>query len=507
MLSLPPEICALIISKVELPDLASLVRTSHAMLDRFVPYLWRNVEAEWLFALLPGADFAHGRFGACQGQIDAPISPPADYFDRFYFYARHVNIITVAIEWMYGRNTIYNHTPAWLSILSDNSARTVFPKLQILVIGLLNGPSQAILDWANLFIVSTLIDIRFNVPTDVDEEIPTRVLDTILSKCLGLERMLLLMNGVNSTWDRFACSTISQSLKSLKVLQGTVGVPFMNWIGKMPYLEELELRPYSWGSNRATTISSYEFPPESFMALLSLEIVRGDKNHLARLCRTPVVTHLTKLVARVYTSRKDDIATGKLLALVAARSPNLQEIEFDGQFYLEKSDIAVLHPLSLRSFRFTGSNEAGPELCMSTFSGLAPTLEVLELNNCVSLGSIMILPLHLPRLEVLSICIDQHGIPDVVDTSHLNGASLDETRVIWLSHSFTLVLRSDQWEELEPEKLDMFSKILAMTWPDMNLHFRGSDESGNPVFKADLIKIKKKVDDYSKLVLQNGSLI
>lgn len=57
MLSVPPEIRALIISQLEIKDLSSLTQTSHAMLDCCVPYLWEDIKAEWLFDLLPGAHF------------------------------------------------------------------------------------------------------------------------------------------------------------------------------------------------------------------------------------------------------------------------------------------------------------------------------------------------------------------------------------------------------------------------------------------------------------------
>ena len=64
MLSLPPELCALIVSQVETKDLAHLARTSHAMLECFVPYLWEDVNAAWLLALLQGASF-HYRKPKC----------------------------------------------------------------------------------------------------------------------------------------------------------------------------------------------------------------------------------------------------------------------------------------------------------------------------------------------------------------------------------------------------------------------------------------------------------
>lgn len=57
MLSLPPEISALIVSQIKKRDVASLAWTSHAMLDRFVPYLWDHVRAQSLLALLQGASF------------------------------------------------------------------------------------------------------------------------------------------------------------------------------------------------------------------------------------------------------------------------------------------------------------------------------------------------------------------------------------------------------------------------------------------------------------------
>ena len=57
MLSIPPEICALIAVQVRTSELAHLALTSRAMLDRFVPYVWENVKAECLLALLQGARF------------------------------------------------------------------------------------------------------------------------------------------------------------------------------------------------------------------------------------------------------------------------------------------------------------------------------------------------------------------------------------------------------------------------------------------------------------------
>ncbi|KAF8602449.1 hypothetical protein BDV93DRAFT_524041 [Ceratobasidium sp. AG-I] len=202
----------------------------------------------------------------------------------------------------------------------------------------------------------------------------------------------------------------------------------------------------------------------------------------------------------MFAGTQGGIMAGQLFALLAAHGPNLQEFECD--------NIAILRPLSLRSLKLFGKHRAGPELSMSTLGSLSPTLEVLELSNYISLGATMRLPLHLPRLEVLSFCVEPQAIPVATYMSHLSRASLDRIRAIWLSHPFTLTVRSNQWEEPEPEKLEMCAKAFAMTWPHMNLHFRGHDVASVtvPVHVWLAALMQKKVAYYSKLVLENGEL-
>ncbi|KAF8602448.1 hypothetical protein BDV93DRAFT_607486 [Ceratobasidium sp. AG-I] len=502
MLSLPPEICALIATRVQTKDLAHLARTSRAMLNRLVPYLWEDVKAGWLLVLLPGANFGPTRYSTLPlGQITTPIPLPTNYLDRFLFYSQHVKSIYMGSDWHHLKIDLHPHQLAWPSVLSYASTRVLFPNLRKLHLAIYNETTPVPWDWAALFIVPTLTNIRCDIPARADQKL-SRMLNSILSTCLGLERMILSTYGGEWPWDRIASSPVPRSLKSLKVVEGVMSHSFLNWAGQMPQLEELDLQPHWWERNGATTLSSVEFPPESFPALALLAILRADKNLLAQLCLTPVVTHLTKLAVEIITG---DVATTQLFSHIAAKSPSLQEFECCGYFYLANSDIASLHPLSLRSLKLWGTDKEGPELDISTLSGLSSKLEVLELSSYVSLWTIMCLPLHLPHLEVLGVCIDPQAIPNTVDTSHLSGASLERMRILWRTHPFTLTITCGQWENPEPAKLDICSKMLAMTWPCMNLHFGGPEYSMDPVPHAPLIE--KKVAYYSELVLQNGRLI
>lgn len=75
----------------------------------------------------------------------------------------------------------------------------------------------------------------------------------------------------------------------------------------------------------------------------------------------------------------------------------------------------------------------------------------------------MNLPLCLTRLEKLEVCLDPLAIPDVVDTSHLSGVSLEQSRAIWLSRPFSLKIRFDHWEDPETAKLDICAKYVRVT--------------------------------------------
>ncbi|KAF8602443.1 hypothetical protein BDV93DRAFT_557448 [Ceratobasidium sp. AG-I] len=500
MLCLPSELCALIVAQVGIKDLAQLAQTSHAMLDRFVPYLWEDVNAAWLLTLPQGSSFYDTKpnYLYSKGRIPIPVPIPTDYFARFVFYARHVKSISMRTRWYHLKGDPSRHKLAWPSVLSYSSAHVLFPKLTKLHLEIFDESIRTPWDWATLFIAPTLTEIHYNVPCRAGRE-SSRTLDSIMSKCLGLERIKLSNFGDVWLWDGVASSPISQSLRSLKVRHGAMGSSFLSWAGQMPELEELDLQPYEWGNYNQSSLPNLDLPPESFPSLRFLKFTGGDAILLAQLCRTGVVTHLTKLVVELYNAQ-DGIATDQLFALVAAHSPGLQEFECYGVYQLVNLDIVSLYPLSLRSLKLSVSYEAGPELYISTLSGLSPTLEALELNSNMSFGTLMLLPLRLLRLEVLRVCIDLHAIPDV-DTSHLAGASFEQIRVLWLSHPFTLTIRSSQREEPEPAKLEVCAKILAMTWPGMNLYFGDPEYGLEPVPYAALIK--RKVADYSELILQN----
>lgn len=207
-----------------------------------------------------------------------------------------------------------------------------------------------------------------------------------------------------------------------------------------------------------TTLPNFESSLESFANLLSLNVTGGDKSLLAQLCRTPAVTHLTKLAARVRASTQEDITTTTPFAQLTAHIPQLQELKLYGKIYPDNSNVASLHPPSLQILVLSGSDGAGPELSRATLSSLSSTLEVLELDNYVSLGTIMHLSLCLPRLKHLKICFDPHSVPDTIYTAHLSGTSLEIIRSVWLSHSFTLMIRSDPWETPGTVELDICAK-------------------------------------------------
>lgn len=67
MLALPPEIIDIIYHFIEIQDIARLAQRYCAMIDLVVPYLWQDVRAESLLALLPSIHFDHnkpiGKFG------------------------------------------------------------------------------------------------------------------------------------------------------------------------------------------------------------------------------------------------------------------------------------------------------------------------------------------------------------------------------------------------------------------------------------------------------------
>ncbi|KAF8602444.1 hypothetical protein BDV93DRAFT_607482 [Ceratobasidium sp. AG-I] len=500
MLSLPPELCVLILSEVEIKDIASLARTSHAMLDRFVPYFWEDVKARWLIALLPDV------YGMAErsGQTGTHIPLPGNHLDRFILYAQHVKSISMGARWYRRQLDDYQHQQTWPFLLSYASAFVLFPNLTKLHLEISDESGSIPWDWASLFIVPTLTEVRYNVPDQADQE-HSRMLQLILSTCLGLERMSLSVYGGSWTWDQVASSPIPWSLKCLKVCSGIMGTSFLTWAGRMPKLETLDLQPQVWGNYYEASVPNIDLLPESFPSLLFLKYTGGDTNPLAQLCRTPIVTHLTRLVLATYISLPGGIATSQLFALVAAHSVGLQEFECCGRYDLVDSDIASLYPLSLRRLKLSSSSKTRLELLMPTLSGLSPMLKDLDLGHYVSLGTIMHLPLRLLRLEALSVCVDSMAIDDAVDTSHLSGASLDRIRAIWLSHPFTLTVKYSQWERPEPVLLDRCAKILAMTWPCMVLRFCGPEYTIDPVPHAAIIE--KKVSDYAELVLQSGRLI
>ncbi|KAF8602440.1 hypothetical protein BDV93DRAFT_524035 [Ceratobasidium sp. AG-I] len=507
MLSLPPEICALIVAQVGTKDLAHLARTSHTMLARFVPYLWTNVRAESLLALLPGARFEritpYERFDSpCAGQVDIPVPLPTNYFDRFHFYARNVTSIFMSTYWDHDETNLSQHTLAWPSVTSYASLHNLFPNLTGLYIRLRDEHSPIPWDWVTLFIVPTLTEIEYHVPLGASLG-HSRALGLMLSKCPDLGQMTLLGHDRDWPLDQIASSPVPQSLRSLYIWDGTMGISFLSWVGRMPQLEKLDLIPAWWGTT-ATTLPDADFPPQSFPALVSLILSGGDNNLLAHLFRTSIVTHLTKLSFDVEDSGDDDITTSELFTLLAAHSPGLQDLDCSGDFYVNNSDITSLHLLPLQSLRFLGSGATGAELSMAALSGLSPNLKVLLLNSYVSLETAMRLPIYLPRLERLEICIDPQAIPDAVDTSHLSGASLEKIRVIWLSHPFTLTIRSDHWKNPKRAKLEMCAKIFAMTWPYMKLNFYDPEILADPIPHVDFIE--KRLVYYSELVLQHGRL-
>ncbi|KAF8602447.1 hypothetical protein BDV93DRAFT_607485 [Ceratobasidium sp. AG-I] len=506
MLLLPPELWGLIIRQIGIKDLAHLAQTARAMLDHFIPYLWEDVNAAWLLALLQGATFydTDPIYTYTKGRILIPTPIPTDYFARFVFYARHVKSITMKTHWYYLKGDPVRHKLAWPSVMSYTSTHVLLPSLTKLHLEIFDESSSTPWDWATLFIAPTLTELHYHIPLRAGRE-NSRALDSIMSKCLGLQQLEFSMHGSGWSWDSVASSPFPQFLRSLKVVDGSIGNSFLRWAGRMTQLEVLELHPWDWGNHHGSSLPNLDLPPESFPSLLSLHFTRGDTILLAQLCCTPIVSHLTKLIVATYNSQDGGVATSQLFALVAARSPSLQEFECYGAYDLVNSDIASLYPLSLRSLKLSGSYEAGPELYISTLSGLPPTLKVLELNSNLSFTTLMLIPLRLPRLEVLRVCINLYGIPDVVDTSHLSGASFEHTRSLWLSHPFTLTVHSDQWEEPEPAKLEMCAKILAMTWPGMTLHFGDPKHGLEAGPYVDLIE--SKVADYSKLVLHNGGLL
>ncbi|KAF8602441.1 hypothetical protein BDV93DRAFT_607481 [Ceratobasidium sp. AG-I] len=495
MLSLPPEISTLIVAEFRLRDLSHLAQTSHAMLDRFVPFLWENVESDYLFELLPGADFDQTKRG---GNIPIPL--PTNYFDRFRFYARNVKSLSMNTDWDHSECQLSHHKLAWPSVLSYASTYVLFPNLTKLGLRLLDKRSPIHWDWATLFIVPTLTEVECHgiIPANLKQ---SRVFDWMLSKCLDLGQMTLSVNRHDRPWDRFACSPVPQSLRSLNARDGEMGIPFLSWIGRMPQLENLDIYPDWWGGT-PNTLPDTEFPPESFPALVSLTLGGEDNELMAYLFRTPITTNLTKLAFDVRTSRYVNVTASEVFALLATGSPRLQELQCSGYFQLEDPDIISLHPLLLRSLKFIIHGALGPELSLTALSGLSPKLEVLTLGNYVSLESAMRLPLQLPRLVALDIHTDLRTIPDVVDTSHLFGASLERTRVIWRSHVFALTIRSDQWENAAPAQLDMCSKILAMTWPHMKLHLHDSEFS--PYSIPNIHLVQEGVDYYTNSVLQSG---
>ncbi|KAF8602445.1 hypothetical protein BDV93DRAFT_607483 [Ceratobasidium sp. AG-I] len=466
------------------------------MLDRFVPYIWRDVEAGCLLELLQGAYFDQTKFG-----VNIPIPLPTNYFDRFCFYARHVKSISMGKNWDHDESQLSHHNLAWPSVLSYTSTYVLFPNLTKLCIGPLDERSPIHWDWASLFIVPTLTEIECCeiIPANPEQ---SRAFDLMLSKCPDLGQMTLSVNRRDWSWDQIARSPVPQSLRSLNARGGIMGVPFLSWIGRMPHLENLDIYPRQWGIT-ATTLPDTDLSPESFPALVSLTPDGEDNNLMAYLFRTPIFTHLTKLVFGACI-REPDSVTSELFALLVACSPGLQVLECSGWFKLENSDITSLHPLPLRRLELIIYGIVGPELFTITISGLSPMLEVLRLSNCVPLENAMRLPLQLPRLEVLDVYADLQAIPDVVDASHLSGASLEKIRVTWLSRTFALTIRSNQWKDIEPARLDTCSKILAMTWPNMKLNLH--DPEVSPYSIPNIHLVQEGVDYYTKLVLQNGRL-
>lgn len=394
-----------------------------------------------------------------RGQIDIPIPLPIDYFDRFCFYGQHVKSLTMNTLWGSDESGLSHHKVAWPAVFSRVSRCTLFPKLKTLYLVLFAKRSTIRWDWANLFIVPTLTEIYYNLPRQAGQE-HSRTLESMLSKRLSLEQITLSVFEINWPWNEVANSMVPKSLKTLTVRRGTIGVPFLVWTGRIPHLEELYLQPQRWEPLNELTLPDIELPQKSFSALRVLSFINGSKALLEQLCRTFVFTGLIKLLVQILLIPRDDVTTGQLFALLAEHSPSLQDFACSGDFLLENSDIPSLHPLSLRSLKLLQSGKPGPELQISTLSGLSSTLKVLELNNYVSFDTIMRLPLCLPRLESLSVCVSPRVLPKNVDTSHLCGASLERARAIWLSHPFTLTIISDRWRKPELEKLDMCAKYV-----------------------------------------------
>ncbi|KAF8602425.1 hypothetical protein BDV93DRAFT_509202 [Ceratobasidium sp. AG-I] len=301
--------------------------------------------------------------------------------------------------------------------------------------------------------------------------------------------MEFLICGYDWPWDNIDSRPVPQSLRSLKVSSyGRTGNSLLNWAGRMPELEELDVQPYSWRSRIEDALSPLDLSPESFPSLSFLKLAFVDANLLSELRHTSIFTHLTKLAVEIFTDTQDEIVATQPITLLVAHSPGLQEFECTGRFPLLNSDIASLYPLPLRSLKLSGNYPVGPELPLSALSSLPPTLEVLDLSYYVSLKTIMLLPLRLLRLETLRVSLNPHAIPNAIEISHLSGASLEGTRAIWLSHPFNFVVR-----------------ILAMTWPFMNLCFDNTVDRPGPGLQGPLIE--KKVAEYSELVLQNGQLV
>ena len=379
-------------------------------------------------------------------------------------YARHVKSVTLKTHWYYLDGDTYQHEHAWPSVLACAAANVLFPNLTKLHIEILYKSTSAHWDWAALFTVPTLTEIHYFLPVRSGRE-STLKFESILSKCLDLEQIELSIDGYAWSWDCIATSPVPQFLRSVKVEYGALGSSFLNWAGQIPRLEVLDLQPWEWGNplgsrfnRQVASLPNLDLPPESFPSLLSLKLTHINMNLLAQLCCTPIVTHLVKLVIEIRPSELADLTTGGLFALLAERIPRLQEFECSGDYKLENSTIAKLCPLSLRNLKLSGSDEIGPELHMPTLSSFSQTLEVLELNYYIALGTVMLLPLHLPRLEVLSVYLDSQAIPGSIDTSHLAGASLERMRVIWLSRPFNLTIKLDRREELESAKLELWAK-------------------------------------------------
>ncbi|KAF8602450.1 hypothetical protein BDV93DRAFT_524043 [Ceratobasidium sp. AG-I] len=277
MLSLPPELCALIVIQVEIKDLAHLARTSHAMLDRFVPYLWQDVKAAWLLQLLRGALFEQEhRYGPyTKGRIQIPIPLPTNYFDRFIFYAQHVKRISMKMHLDYNESDISQHNLAWPSVLSFTSAYTLFPNVAKLRLEIREERSRMPWDWATLFIAPTLTDFRYCIPNRANRE-TSHMLDSITSKCLALQGTTFLGHGDICDWDCLVNSAASQSLRYLKVLRGTMGDSFLRWAGRMPELEVLDLQPYVWKDLGEATLVNFESLPDLFPNLLFLKFTYGN---------------------------------------------------------------------------------------------------------------------------------------------------------------------------------------------------------------------------------------